>query len=83
MCLIEKGLVGGPGEVRTPDPMVANHVLSQLSYRPTRTLSLIVTGICVIVNPSWALPSPGASEGFAPLGKDRMHSWERVAEKPC
>ena len=28
------GLIGGPGEVRTPDPMVANHVLSQLSYRP-------------------------------------------------
>ena len=27
-------LVGGPGEDRTPDPMVANHVLSQLSYRP-------------------------------------------------
>ena len=29
-------LIGGPGEVRTPDPMVANHVLSQLSYRPKR-----------------------------------------------
>ena len=27
-------MIGGPGEVRTPDPMVANHVLSQLSYRP-------------------------------------------------
>ncbi len=25
---------GGPGEVRTPDPLVANQVLSQLSYRP-------------------------------------------------
>jgi hypothetical protein len=36
MCLIDKGLVGGPGEDRTPDPMVANHVLSQLSYRPTQ-----------------------------------------------
>lgn len=26
--------VGGPGEDRTPDPLVANQVLSQLSYRP-------------------------------------------------
>ena len=26
--------VGGPEGARTPDPMVANHVLSQLSYRP-------------------------------------------------
>ena len=32
MYVVEK--IGGPGEVRTPDPMVANHVLSQLSYRP-------------------------------------------------
>ena len=40
MCLIEKGLVGGPGEDRTPDPMVANHVLSQLSYRPFRVTLL-------------------------------------------
>ena len=31
---------GGPGEVRTPDPMVANHVLSQLSYRPIFPLEL-------------------------------------------
>ncbi len=31
---------GGPGEVRTPDPMVANHVLSQLSYRPTLRIEL-------------------------------------------
>jgi hypothetical protein len=27
-------IFGGPGEVRTPDPLVANQVLSQLSYRP-------------------------------------------------
>ena len=33
-------LIGGPGEDRTPDPMVANHVLSQLSYRPTFALSI-------------------------------------------
>ncbi len=25
---------GGPGEDRTPDPLVANQVLSHLSYRP-------------------------------------------------
>ena len=30
-----KELLGGPGEARTPDPLVANQVLSQLSYRPT------------------------------------------------
>ncbi len=27
MCLIDKGLAGGPGEDRTPDPMVAKRVL--------------------------------------------------------
>ncbi len=30
--------IGGPGEARTPDPLVANQVLSQLSYRPASTL---------------------------------------------
>src|SRR5579859_1111479 len=28
-------MIGGPGEDRTPDPLVANQVLSQLSYRPS------------------------------------------------
>ena len=27
-------LVGGPEEIRTPDPYIANVVLFQLSYRP-------------------------------------------------
>ena len=39
------GLIGGPGEVRTPDPMVANHVLSQLSYRPMFPIQLYWPGI--------------------------------------
>jgi hypothetical protein len=26
--------IGGPEGIRTPDPLVANQVLSQLSYRP-------------------------------------------------
>ena len=30
--------VGGPEGARTPDPLVANQVLSQLSYRPTSRL---------------------------------------------
>ena len=34
-------MIGGPGEVRTPDPMVANHVLSQLSYRPVVTRFIV------------------------------------------
>ena len=29
-------MAGGPGEARTPDPLVANQVLSQLSYRPVK-----------------------------------------------
>ena len=27
-------VIGGPEEARTPDPLNANQVLSQLSYRP-------------------------------------------------
>ena len=38
---------GGPGGVRTPDPMVANHVLSQLSYRPTGGSRTVLAGVCL------------------------------------
>ena len=30
----QRSLVGGGEGIRTPDPMVANHVLCQLSYTP-------------------------------------------------
>src|SRR6266567_6151811 len=33
---------GGPGEDRTPDPLVANQVLSQLSYRPGVVLPFLI-----------------------------------------
>jgi hypothetical protein len=33
--LINNGLIGGPGEVRTLDLMTASHARSQLRHRPT------------------------------------------------
>jgi hypothetical protein len=45
--VVEK--VGGPEGARTPDPLVANQVLSQLSYRPAQSLLFIVTGNLEIV----------------------------------
>ena len=45
----DSGSVGGPEGARTPDPLVANQVLSQLSYRPARTALLILTGNLLIV----------------------------------
>ncbi len=35
-CLAESG--NGAEEIRTPDPMLAKHVLYQLSYRPGPTI---------------------------------------------
>ena len=36
--------IGGDEEVRTPDPLLAKQVLSQLSYTPTRVLN---SAICL------------------------------------
>jgi hypothetical protein len=64
-------LVGGPGEDRTPDPMVANHVLSQLSYRPT--IVPIVTVIFSIVK---------AEETYARIPTNRLVEWCIAKLKP-
>ena len=32
---------GGAGGIRTPDPLVANEVLSQLSYSPKKTVLIL------------------------------------------
>jgi hypothetical protein len=36
-------MVGGAEGIRTPDPLLAKQVLSQLSYSPTASDSTIVT----------------------------------------
>ncbi len=42
----ENRIAGGPEGIRTPDPLVANQVLSQLSYRPIKRSKFIVNGKC-------------------------------------
>lgn len=37
---INKGLSGAPRETRTPDPLITNQVLYQLSYKGTTALQL-------------------------------------------
>ena len=37
-----KDLIGGPGEVRTPDLMTASHARSQLRHRPDPSFTCIV-----------------------------------------
>jgi hypothetical protein len=62
------GKVGGPGGVRTPDPMVANHVLSQLSYRPLRTVAgdkwQVMSQRRIFDKGEFANPRRKKSEGF-------------------
>ena len=51
--------IGGAREDRTPDLVIANDALSQLSYGPTALCTLAVTCICGQLNPdgkSWCHP---------------------------
>ena len=43
-----KGLVGGPGEVRTPDLMTASHARSQLRHRPIQPMINFYHGYMVL-----------------------------------
>jgi hypothetical protein len=74
--------VGGPGEARTPDPLVANQVLSQLSYRPTGAL-LIVRGKSAVVKRwevNWRL-NYSLNETYISL-KSAEHAHHTTAERP-
>jgi hypothetical protein len=44
-------MVGGREEIRTPDPLLAKQVLSQLSYTPTVGTTLILKHFCGFQNP--------------------------------
>ncbi len=42
ICAVPKAEIGGREGIRTPDPLLAKQVLSQLSYTPTREAVLIL-----------------------------------------
>ena len=67
-CLIASAVCGDEG-IRTPDPLLARQVLSQLSYTPKRVLSSFLMGLRRLELPTSRLSGVRSNRlSYKPLG---------------